>query len=264
MLLRMRVVEQDRVLRDDGDLRAQRRDRQVANIVAVDEQPPAGDIEEARQQMYQRGLAAAAGADDGDDFPGRRSQVDVVQHLASFVTVRSRSRNKRARSRCPDGRAAARSAFGFSRISSCESRKLKIAEEAPSACWKLLLNWPNFRTGSYSLKTATMKARKMPSVKTCVDAVATQQDQQRDGDRAEDVHHRRADGCGADGAQVGAEQAPGSLAEAARLPRFHAERLHDAHAGDGFVQDVLDLGQLVLTLASGAADPAPDAPRRQQ
>ena len=55
-------------------------------------------------------------------------------------------------------------------------------------------------------------------------------------------------GGGADRAQVGLEQAPGGFAEAPRLPGFHAERLHDAHAGDGFVQDVLDLGQLVLPL----------------
>ena len=70
--------------------------------------------------------------------------------------------------------------------------------------------------------------------------------------------------AGAGRAQVGAEQAPGGLAEAPRLPGFHAERLHDAHAGDGLVQDVLDFGQLVLPPARGGAHPLADAPGRHQ
>ena len=37
---------------------------------------------------------------------------------------------------------------GFSRTSSSVSMKLKISDEAPSACWKLLLKTANLRTGS--------------------------------------------------------------------------------------------------------------------
>ena len=66
------VIEQDRVLRDHGNLRAQGRNLQVAHIVPINQQTAAADIEEARQQMYQRCLAAAAGADDGDDFSRAR------------------------------------------------------------------------------------------------------------------------------------------------------------------------------------------------
>ena len=79
------VIEQDGVLGDDGDLGAQRGDGQVADVVSVDEQPPAGDIEEARQQMDQRGLAGAAGADDGDHLARADLQIDVVQNLALVV-----------------------------------------------------------------------------------------------------------------------------------------------------------------------------------
>ena len=53
------------------------------------------------------------------------------------------------------------------------------------------------------------------------------------------------------------EQAPRCLAEAPGLPCLHAEGLHDADAGDGLVQDVLDLGQLVLSVARGRAHPSP-------
>ena len=45
----------------------------------------------------------------------------------------------------------------------------------------------------------------------------------------------------------------GRLAEAEGLPRLHAEGLDDADAGNGFVQDVLDFGELVLALARGGA-----------
>ena len=41
----------------------------------------------------------------------------------------------------------------------------KISEDAPFICWKLLLNKANFRTGSYSLKTAIMNARNVPGRK---------------------------------------------------------------------------------------------------
>ena len=70
-----RVIKQDGVLSDDGDLRTQRCDRQVADVVAVDQNTPARNIEEARKQVNQRGLAGAAGADDGQDFPGLTSRL---------------------------------------------------------------------------------------------------------------------------------------------------------------------------------------------
>ncbi len=54
-----------------------------------------------------------------------------------------------------------------------------------------------------------------------------------------------------------------ALAKARDLPGLHAERLHDAVAGDGFVKNVLDVGQFVLSLARGLAHPAPDPSRRE-
>ena len=41
------------------------------------------------------------------------------------------------------------------------------------------------------------------------------------------------------------------------LPELHREGLHDAIAGDGLVQDVLDLGQLVLPVARGVPNASP-------
>src|SRR5277367_3792091 len=41
---------------------------------------------------------------------------------------------------------------------------LKISDEAPRACWKLLLNRANLRTGLYRLNTAAINAPKAPRV----------------------------------------------------------------------------------------------------
>jgi len=76
-------------------------------------------------------------------------------------------------------------------------------------------------------------------------------------DGADGIHQRRADGLDAHVAQIGAEEATRGCLEAHHLPDFGVEGLHDAIAGHGFVQDVLDLGQLVLTGAcAGAYFPA--------
>ena len=88
-----------------------------------------------------------------------------------------------------------------------------------------------------------------------LDVLTAEEDEQRNGDGPEDVHHRGVDGEGADGAQIGFEQTPRCLTEASHLPGFHAEGLHNADAGDGFVQQVMDFGELVLPFASGGADP---------
>ena len=54
-----------------------------------------------------------------------------------------------------------------------------------------------------------------------------------------------------------------ALPEARHLPVLHVEGFHDAIAGDGFVQNVLDFGQLVLAAARGVAHAAADLARRK-
>ena len=64
-------------------------------------------------------------------------------------------------------------------------------------------------------------------------------------------------------AHVRREQALGRRLEARRLPDLHAEGFDDAIAGDGFVQDVLNLGQLVLPAPGGAAHLASNLARAE-
>ena len=53
---------------------------EVADVDAVDGDPAAGDVVQARHQRGQRGLAGAGGADDRDGLAGRDLEVDVAQH----------------------------------------------------------------------------------------------------------------------------------------------------------------------------------------
>ena len=86
-----------------------------------------------------------------------------------------------------------------------------------------------------------------------LDFVAADPQQQGNGDGADGIHQRRTDGLNAHAAQVGAEQALGGLLEAQNLPQLGVEGLHDAVAGDGLMQNVLNLGQLVLPGAGAGA-----------
>src|ERR1035438_6771977 len=95
------------------------------------------------------------------------------------------------------------------------------------------------------------------------DAAAAQEQQQRDGDRPERVHEGRTDGGRCYGAQVGAKQSLRGGAESRYFPRLHAEGLDDAVAGDGLVQNVLDIGQLVLAATRSRPNTAADANCRE-
>ncbi len=108
-----------------------------------------------------------------------------------------------------------------------------------------------------------MKVAKQPQRHVAVlDFIAADQQQHGDGHCADGIHERRTDGLNAHAAQVGAEQALGRILEAQNLPQLGIERFHDAVAGHGFVQNVLNLGQLVLAGARARAHLPADLARR--
>jgi hypothetical protein len=81
---RDRVVEQVRVLADDPDGGGQRGQREVPDVVAVDGDPPFGDVVEAWDERRQRGLPGARRADErhhraraGSTSMSRRIQSDA-------------------------------------------------------------------------------------------------------------------------------------------------------------------------------------------
>ena len=80
MLSRTRAAEQERLLRHDGQLLAQRALRHVAHVVAVDEDFAHLRVVETGEQLDDRRLAGAGGAHERDSPTCRDDQVDVVQH----------------------------------------------------------------------------------------------------------------------------------------------------------------------------------------
>ena len=57
------IVEQHGLLSDDAHLLAQRGQRDVADVLTVNEQSPVADVEEARDQMDEGALARARSDD---------------------------------------------------------------------------------------------------------------------------------------------------------------------------------------------------------
>jgi hypothetical protein len=95
--------EQERLLRHDPHLRAQRVAGDLAQVVPVDEHAPAGGVVEAGDELGHRRLARAGGAHERDVSPGRDVQVDVLERewrSAGAPVRRCRCGSSLARRRC--------------------------------------------------------------------------------------------------------------------------------------------------------------------
>ena len=76
-----RAREQHRILRHEADVVAQRSQRERADVMAVDQDPPFVRVVEARDQAGERRLAGAGGADDGDDLAWSGIEGDLLQRV---------------------------------------------------------------------------------------------------------------------------------------------------------------------------------------
>src|SRR5436190_10569739 len=75
------------------------------------------------------------------------------------------------------------------------------------------------------------------------------------------IHQGRTDRCRRYRLEIRPEELPCSSAEANYLPCLHAEGFDDSIAGDGFVQDILNIGKLVLPATRSVPHPPADLPR---
>ena len=80
-------AEQERVVGDDADLRAQRVELDVADVGAVDQHRAAGDVVVAAEQRDERRLARAGGADQRDRGAALDGHVDAAQHRRAVLIV---------------------------------------------------------------------------------------------------------------------------------------------------------------------------------
>ena len=108
-------------------------ERNVAHIVTVNQNAPAADVKETRNQVHQRALPSAARSHDRQHLSGFHFQIDAMQYgrriLAVVIgecdIVESNSSAKTF---------PYRFALGFSRTSSSMSMNRKISDDAPTAC----------------------------------------------------------------------------------------------------------------------------------
>ena len=74
------AAEQGGLLQDDADLPAQRLQRHVADVDAVDGDAAGGGVVEARDQVDDRALARSGGADDGQGLGRPGAEAHLAQH----------------------------------------------------------------------------------------------------------------------------------------------------------------------------------------
>jgi hypothetical protein len=82
--------EQERVVVDDRDRRAQRAHVDVTHVGAVDEHGARGHVVQARDELHERRLARARRADESDRRAGRYVEPDVAQRGALGALVLER------------------------------------------------------------------------------------------------------------------------------------------------------------------------------
>lgn len=78
------------VLEDDPDVAAQRLERELARVVAVDQDPPGGGVIEAGDEGGQRGFAGTAGPDERDELSGLDPGGDLLEGGARLARVGER------------------------------------------------------------------------------------------------------------------------------------------------------------------------------
>ena len=81
------AAEQGGLLQHDADLRAQRIERHIAQVVPVDGDAAFGRIVEARQQVDDGGLAGAGGAEQRNRLAGLGFKGDILQHRVAAAEI---------------------------------------------------------------------------------------------------------------------------------------------------------------------------------
>ena len=73
-------MEQDGLLRDDAELRPERRDRHVAQVHSIHGDAPGAQVVEAREQVHRRALPRPAATDQRHDIAAPDLEAHLLQH----------------------------------------------------------------------------------------------------------------------------------------------------------------------------------------
>ena len=140
-------AEQEGVVGDEGDLRAQRGEVDVAQVGAVDRDRSRGRVVEAGEQADQAGLARAGRADQRDDAAGLDLEVDVAERRPRC----RRRRGRRRRGGRARGRRAAAGRRAWLAIAGSRSRISNSRLPEAIARWDMPSAVPSIRIGPISM-----------------------------------------------------------------------------------------------------------------
>ena len=217
-------------------MRAERLESGVPDVAAVDRNDSAADVEKARDQIHERGLAGAASADNRHHLSRRNPERDIAKDRARVhFVVRERHvpELNRRRKRWQRLRVAR---LGHLRVG------VEKLEDAIGGCDRLL----NVRVDPAELLRRRVHhqhrrqerreiSSRQPARRNLLAAVP---ERRRHANAAQQFHGRRHDRQGTHDPHVGAVKICQCFAKAARLAVFGAKRLHDAVCRKRFGADM--------------------------
>ena len=263
---RERLAEEERLLRHEPDRAAQLGERQPPDVDAVEQHRAAVGVVGPDQQVHQRGLARAGGADDRERPPRVDPERDVLQHPAALPRagiaepdVAELDRAPAAGRRQRDRRASGSAIAGRSR----KSWLIRPIDAAPR-CTRLTAQ-PSAIIGQTSIARYTPKATNAPTVtvpaitsrppaySTDQPAQAAQQGEQREEQALHPGEPR-----------LRAEVVVAQAAEAVDLGPFLPVGADHAHAGEILVGVAGEVAELLLDRLAAAVDPLPQRDHRDR
>ena len=261
-----RVGEQERLLRHEADRAAQRRERDVADVDAVDEHRAGRRIVQPREQGDQRRLARAGDADERDGLPRLDPRGHVVEHRRAAVGEDEIAEFDLAAD--ADDRASRETAdasAGVARVAASADRDLQSParvsrtssirfHDAMPRC-SMLVTQPNAIIGQLEHRQIRVERDELADRDAPADdfAAAQPEDEQR-AEPEEEAHageeeplkHDQARDCGAG--------TPRSTVGTARARPLLPVGAHDADARERLLRDRADLRELRLNLLEAAVN----------
>src|SRR5580700_6589491 len=159
--------------------------------MAVDQDASAGHVKEAGNQVDERALAGAAGADDGEDFTAADFQIDVVQNVMLLFPIVGVSKTHLL-----EANAAGKLGQNFrTRLLPHIVLDIHEAENfrgSPQCLLKVVVKQRELANRIVETEHRSNKSHENAGRHLVVsDAVAAQQEKQSDADHAEYIHQRR-------------------------------------------------------------------------
>ena len=253
------VAEEERVVVDDRDLRAQRVRVERAHVGAVDEHAPGGRVVEARDELHERRLARAGGADEGDVRAGLDGQRDVAQgRLGVLAGLVVGERHVAQLDAAGAGRQRLR--LGRRGDPRLAVEQLEQARAGGGGALGEAERPAERADRREQHEQVAVEGGELAEREAAVDDLATADEQQRgEPELGQEADERVVEGAQPGGDHRLLEDARHARAEAALLLLLGGERLDDAHAADALLDVGGQLADALLDLLQRRPRAAPVA-----